>query len=141
MCGYRANLAAGMEGGVQLELGWVGEPMGLWHSTSEVMHSRARRCQRAVGGVYAQPASHLPMGLVQHHNIRGTICFSPPNPPAKAKISTEEAKLILCCPTKTSSCWNAPDEIPTVFTDGDTAIHPHIRPAQNHKTPFLFPTA
>lgn len=29
VCGYRANLAAGMEGGVQLELGWVGEPMGL----------------------------------------------------------------------------------------------------------------
>lgn len=108
------------------------------------MHSRARRCQRGVGGVYAQPASHLPTGLVQHHNIRGTIWFSPPNPSAKAKISAEEAKQILCCPTKTSSRWNASDEIPTVFTGGDTAIHPHIRPAQNvgcsqiTKTPFFF---
>lgn len=104
----------------------MGEPLGLWHITGEPRHNRQGMC-----GVYPQPASPLPTGLIQHHNIHWTIWFSPLNPSAKAKISTEEAKQILFCPTKPSSGWNAGDEIPTVFTDGDTATHPHIRPTQN----------
>lgn len=77
----------------------------------------------------------------------GPSASPPPNPSAKAKISTEEAKQILFYPTKTSSRWNASDEIPTVFTGGDAAIHPHIRPTQNvgwsqmtkTETPLFFP--
>lgn len=63
----------------------------------------------------------LPTGLVHHYNIHGTIWFPPPNLSAEAKFSTEEAKQILCCYTKTCSCWLPSDEIPAVFINGDAA--------------------
>lgn len=137
-------LAAGMEGAVQLELGWVGEPVGLWHS----------RVRGGTAGLGAAGGAWVVFTLSWLHispwDLSSTICFSPPNPSAKAKISTEQAKQILFCPKNPRSHAGTHQmKFPQCLQMGmqpfisKSGLHKMcgVLKAQNQKQLYFFPTA